>query len=117
MELIPDTHGEGKKATQYVKKSLSPTYNEIFTFRLEEEEISQTQLRVRVLSHDPFGKADFMGENIIHLANMDFSEIITRWFELQPEVKSIYLFWSHGKLGTVLVLDWLLDKSLLFSWI
>nr|XP_054750442.1 synaptotagmin-6-like [Lytechinus pictus] len=85
MELIPDPHDEGKKSTQYVKKTLSPTYNEIFTFKLNEEEISETQLRVRVLSHDPFGKADFMGENIIQLGRMDFSDIITSWFELQPE--------------------------------
>ncbi|XP_041458628.1 synaptotagmin-1-like [Lytechinus variegatus] len=85
MDLIPDPHDEGKKSTQYVKKTLSPTYNEIFTFKLNEEEISETQLRVRVLSHDPFGKADFMGENIIQLGRMDFSDIITSWFELQLE--------------------------------
>ncbi|XP_071484802.1 synaptotagmin-1-like [Diadema antillarum] len=85
LEMIPDKHSEGIKATQYVKKSLNPTFNEIFTFTLNEDEIQEAMMRVRVLSHDPFGKADFMGENIVRLSEMDFSDIITKWFELQPE--------------------------------
>ena len=41
---------------------------------------------VQVLSHDQLGRDDFMGERIIELGQIDWSEITTRWFELEAEV-------------------------------
>lgn len=85
MELLPDVHNEGAKSTRFAKRTLRPVYNEIFTFKLMEEDVADSLFRVQVLSHDPMGKDDFMGENIIQLSQLDLTDILTSWFELQPE--------------------------------
>ncbi|XP_038054246.1 double C2-like domain-containing protein beta [Patiria miniata] len=85
LDLIPDNSTNGFKMTNYVNHSLNPTYNEIFTFSLADEDIPTSLLRIQVLSHDQLGKDDFMGEKIIELGQIDWSEITTRWFELEAE--------------------------------
>lgn len=86
MELIPDSNEEGAKSTRYARKTLRPSYNEIFSFKLSPEAFPDTIFRVQVLSRDPMGKDDFLGERIIQLSDMDPAETWTSWFELQPEV-------------------------------
>lgn len=85
LDLVPDQHAEESKTSSCVRKTLNPTFNEIFTFTLKSEEIADTFLRVQVWSHDHFGKDDFMGERIIELGSLDFNEVITTWYELQAE--------------------------------
>ena len=45
------------------------------------------RLPSQVLSHDQLGKDDFMGEKIIELGRLDWSEVTTSWFELEAEVR------------------------------
>ncbi|XP_033118825.1 double C2-like domain-containing protein beta [Anneissia japonica] len=85
LDLVPDSHSEGAKSTSVVTRSLSPTYNEILTFKVLEEDLVDTQLRVQVMSHDPMGKDDFMGERIIPVGEMNLSKVCTDWYTLQAE--------------------------------
>ncbi|XP_022106455.1 synaptotagmin-1-like [Acanthaster planci] len=85
LDLIPDSITNGSKKTSHVNRSLNPSYNEIFTFSLADKDVPNSLLRIQVLSHDQLGKDDFMGEKIIELGQMDWSEITTRWFELEAE--------------------------------
>ncbi|XP_071960565.1 synaptotagmin-1-like [Antedon mediterranea] len=85
LDVIPDSYSDGAKSTSVVTKSLSPTYNEILMFKVLPEDLSDTQLRAQVMSHDPMGKDDFMGEKIISLAETDLSKVSTEWYTLQAE--------------------------------
>ncbi|XP_070559077.1 synaptotagmin-1-like [Ptychodera flava] len=84
-ELIPDQTSEGAKTSSAAENTLYPTYNEIFTFKLLEEDVSDSKLRVQVWDKDIFGKDDFMGEKIVNLSEINFKEVFTNWYELQAE--------------------------------
>ncbi|PIK37030.1 putative synaptotagmin-2-like [Apostichopus japonicus] len=85
MELIPDSNHEGTKSTRFARKTLQPIFNEIFTFKVTPEELVESIFRAQVLSRDPMGKDDFLGERIIRFSEMNLAETWTSWFELQPE--------------------------------
>nr|XP_006816379.1 PREDICTED: synaptotagmin-1-like [Saccoglossus kowalevskii] len=83
--MIPDTSSEGIKKTSVVENTLNPTYNEIFTFHIQSEELADAKLRLQVWDKDIFSKDDFMGERIIDLGRFNFSEVVTNWFDLEAE--------------------------------
>lgn len=84
LDLVPDRHQEGGKKTQYQSKTLNPVFREIFTFKLEQSDITKTKLRAAIWDHDFFGEDDFNGEAIIDLSEVDFSSgTHTDWYMLQ----------------------------------
>ncbi|XP_072027375.1 synaptotagmin-1-like [Amphiura filiformis] len=85
LDLVPDQQSEGAKTTSCKHMTLTPSYNEIFTFSSEPEAIPDTLLRVQIWSQDTMGKDDFMGERIIELGTLDFNEVITSWYQMQQE--------------------------------
>lgn len=86
LDLVPDTHNEGKKKTAYKAKTLNPVFNEIVSFQLDQSLIPETKLRVAIWDHDFFGEDDFNGEGIVDLSKISLnSGTHTDWFMLQLE--------------------------------
>ncbi|XP_078676812.1 synaptotagmin-9-like [Branchiostoma floridae x Branchiostoma belcheri] len=85
VDLVPDLTSSGVKHTNVVKKSLNPTFNEIFAFPLAEGRLAETKLRLTVWNHDTLGGGDFMGERIVELSDVEPDLVLTNWYPLQEE--------------------------------
>ncbi|XP_066284081.1 synaptotagmin-9-like isoform X3 [Branchiostoma lanceolatum] len=85
VDLVPDPAGTGVKHTNVVRKSLNPTFNEIFAFPVEAGRLPETKLRLTVWNHDSLGGGDFMGERIVELRDVEPNQVLTNWYPLQEE--------------------------------
>eukprot|EP00058_Branchiostoma_floridae_P014195 XP_002599683.1 hypothetical protein BRAFLDRAFT_70360 [Branchiostoma floridae] len=86
VDLVPDPAGSGIKHTNVVKKSLNPTFNEIFAFPCSAGILAETKLRLTVWNHDTLGAGDFMGERIVELRELEPNQVLTNWYPLQEEM-------------------------------
>jgi hypothetical protein len=71
--------GGHKKKTKVVKKNLSPSWDEEFTFKVKE---GDTTLRVAVWDWDMISSSDFMGEVNISLQDLPAGQPLAKWFLL-----------------------------------
>ncbi|XP_069821768.1 synaptotagmin-8 [Dendropsophus ebraccatus] len=74
-----------KCETKVYRKTLNPTFNESFAFKLTQTEIEDTQVVMRVYDFNRFSKHDTIGEVRLLLRDMDLQHVIEEWKELNAE--------------------------------
>ncbi len=74
--------------TQVVKKSLKPTYHEIFSVPLTDDNLRDGKLVVQVWDKDIMDHDDLIGEVVIAMESFDFSllNVHTAWYTLRAQV-------------------------------
>lgn len=82
-------YNEGIKKTRIKLRTLNPIFQEIFSFTLEEEDISETKVCIDLYDHDIVGTDDFMGQAVIDISSRNLSNQLTysEWFILQQQVR------------------------------
>ena len=85
--IVPDPDDVGEQTSQVVKKSLNPTYHEIFAFPMSVEQFTETKLVVQVWDKDLMDRDDFIGESIVELSSLDFTiqPVHTSWYSLHTD--------------------------------
>ncbi|XP_061444540.1 synaptotagmin-5 isoform X2 [Rhineura floridana] len=91
-------HPEKKKKyeTKVHRKTLNPTFNESFTFKVPYSELGGKTLVMAVYDFDRFSKHDAIGEIRIPMNTVDLAHVIEEWRDLQSAEKE-----EHEKLGDV----------------
>ena len=84
--------------SQVVKKSLNPSYHEIFPIPISDDEIQNGCMVVQVWDQDVMDHDDFIGEAIIYMNTFDFSlnPIHTAWYTLKAEVNIHILIFTSS---------------------
>ncbi|XP_068643334.1 C2 and GRAM domain-containing protein At1g03370-like [Aristolochia californica] len=81
--------GKSRLKTKVVKKSLNPSWNEEFSFRVED---LNEELAVSVLDEDKYFNDDFLGQLKVPVSNVFDAENKTlgpAWYPLQPKNKKL----------------------------
>lgn len=79
-----------KNETKVYRKTLNPTFNERFTFKLLKSEMEETEIVMRVYDFNRFSKHDVIGEVRMPLRDMDLQHVIEEWKELNAESTTEY---------------------------
>uniref|UniRef100_A0A8B9UUS1 Synaptotagmin 8 n=1 Tax=Anas zonorhyncha TaxID=75864 RepID=A0A8B9UUS1_9AVES len=99
-----------KYETKVYRKTLSPVFNESFTFQLPQAEVSESTLVMQIHDFNRFAKHDTIGEVRLPLASVDLQHVIEQWSDLAVQERlgdicfSLRYVPSTGKL-TVLILE------------
>lgn len=104
-----------KYETKVYRKTLSPIFNESFTFQVPPAEVSEATLVMQIYDFNRFAKHDIIGEVRLPLASVSLQHIIEQWSDLVVASKveqeqlgeicfSLRYVPSTGKL-TVLILE------------
>ncbi|XP_032044965.1 synaptotagmin-8 [Aythya fuligula] len=104
-----------KYETKVYRKTLSPVFNESFTFQLPQAEVSESTLVMQIHDFNRFAKHDTIGEVRLPLASVNLQHVIEQWSDLAVASKveqerlgdicfSLRYVPSTGKL-TVLILE------------
>ncbi|XP_072291028.1 synaptotagmin-A-like [Eucyclogobius newberryi] len=83
--LLPDK--KKKFETKVHRKSLEPTFNETFTFKVPYSELGGKTLVMTVYDFDRFSKHDAIGDIKIPMSSIDFSQSLQEWRDLQKAEK------------------------------
>jgi hypothetical protein len=78
--------------TSVCKKSLDPEWNNRFVFEVEEDEIQEEPLQIRVLDHDTYSSHNSIGKVYIDLKpllNRDGPSSISGWFPIYDTMHGI----------------------------
>ncbi|XP_041965238.1 synaptotagmin-1b [Alosa sapidissima] len=92
--LLPDK--KKKFETKVHRKSLNPTFNENFTFKVPYAELGGKTLVMIVYDFDRFSKHDAIGDVRIPMNKVDFSHVTEEWRDLQKPEKE-----EQEKLGDI----------------
>ncbi|XP_053307646.1 synaptotagmin-5 [Spea bombifrons] len=92
--LLPDK--KKKYETKVHRKTLNPTFNESFTFKIPYAELGGKTLVMSVYDFDRFSKHDAIGEVRIHMNTVDLAHVIEEWQDLQSAEKE-----EQEKLGDI----------------
>lgn len=85
------TNDNRKKCeTKVYRKTLNPSFNESFTFKVLQSEVPETDVVMQVFDFNRFSKHDVIGEVRLPLQNMNLNHVIEEWKELGPAGKSEY---------------------------
>lgn len=89
MYLLPDKHKETKRKTAVMKDNCNPTFNEQFEYVVSQAELNTRVLEVSVCTQKGWlsGGSNVMGQIRLNLCDLDFTQSVTTWFDLQPESK------------------------------
>ncbi|PIO38621.1 Synaptotagmin-1, partial [Aquarana catesbeiana] len=79
-----------KNETKVYRKTLSPSFNETFVFKLPQSDIAETDVVMQVFDFNRFSKHDVIGEVRLPLRDMNLNHVIEEWKELQAAGKSEY---------------------------
>lgn len=79
-----------KNETKVHRKTVNPTFNERFAFKLLPSEVEVTEIVMRVYDFNRFSKHDVIGEVRLPLRNMDLQHVIEEWKELNAESTTEY---------------------------
>ncbi|XP_068115809.1 synaptotagmin-8 [Hyperolius riggenbachi] len=79
-----------KHETKVYRKTLSPTFNESFTFKVPQADIPETFAVMQVYDFNRFSKHDVIGEVRLTLGEMNLQHVIEEWKELGPAGKAEY---------------------------
>ncbi|XP_058243842.1 synaptotagmin-1b [Hemibagrus wyckioides] len=79
--LLPDK--KKKFETKIHRKTLNPTFNESFTFKVPYSELGGKTLLMTVYDFDRFSKHDAIGAVRVPMNLVDFSHVTEEWRELQ----------------------------------
>uniref|UniRef100_A0A6Q2X9R3 Synaptotagmin n=1 Tax=Esox lucius TaxID=8010 RepID=A0A6Q2X9R3_ESOLU len=83
--LLPDK--KRKFETKVHRKTLNPTFNETFTFKVPYSELGGRTLVMTVYDFDRFSKHDAIGALRVPMSSLDFSQITQEWRELKKAEK------------------------------
>ncbi|KAJ0069414.1 hypothetical protein NL108_006020, partial [Boleophthalmus pectinirostris] len=83
--LLPDK--KKKFETKVHRKTLEPTFNETFTFKVPYSELGGKTLVMTVYDFDRFSKHDAIGDIKIPMSSIDFSQSLQEWRDLQKAEK------------------------------
>ncbi|XP_078511152.1 synaptotagmin-5 [Lissotriton helveticus] len=92
--LLPDK--KKKYETKVHRKTLNPTFNESFTFKIPYAELGGKTLVMSVYDFDRFSKHDAIGEARVHMNTIDLAHVIEEWQDLQSAEKE-----EQEKLGDI----------------
>ncbi|XP_016403172.1 synaptotagmin-1-like [Sinocyclocheilus rhinocerous] len=82
--------------TKVHRKTLDPTFNEHFTFKVPYAELGGKTLVMTVYDFDRFSKHDAIGDARVQMNKVDFSHLTEEWRDLQKAEKE-----EHERLGDV----------------
>lgn len=94
--ILPDK--KQKYDTKVHKKTLNPTFNETFNFKIPFQEMGGKTLVMAVYDFDRFSKHDIIGEIKIPLKSLDLAQPIEQWRDLDSAEKE-----EPEKLGDICV--------------
>ncbi|XP_066541699.1 synaptotagmin-1b [Hoplias malabaricus] len=83
--LLPDK--KKKFETKVHRKTLNPTFNEHFTFKVPYTELGGKTLVMTVYDFDRFSKHDAIGDVRVQMNKIDFSHVTEEWRVLQKAEK------------------------------
>ncbi|XP_041934779.1 synaptotagmin-1a isoform X2 [Alosa alosa] len=83
--LMPDK--KKKFETKVHRKTLNPTFNEQFTFKVPYTELGGKTLIMTVYDFDRFSKHDAIGDVKVPMNKVDFSHVTEEWRDLQKAEK------------------------------
>ncbi|XP_067275734.1 synaptotagmin-1b [Pseudorasbora parva] len=92
--LLPDK--KKKFETKVHRKTLDPTFNEHFTFKVPYAELGGKTLVMTVYDFDRFSKHDAIGDVKVQMSKVDFSHLTEEWRDLQKAEKE-----EHERLGDI----------------
>ncbi|XP_047453029.1 synaptotagmin-1b [Mugil cephalus] len=92
--LLPDK--KKKFETKVHRKTLEPSFNETFTFKVPYTELGGKSLVMTVYDFDRFSKHDAIGAVKIPMSGVDFSQSMQEWRDLQKAEKE-----ESEKLGDI----------------
>ncbi|RXM97213.1 Synaptotagmin-1 [Acipenser ruthenus] len=92
--LLPDK--KKKFETKVHRKTLNPTFNEQFTFKVPYAELGGKTLVLNVYDFDRFSKHDIIGELKVPMNTVDFGHVTEEWKDLQSAEKE-----EQEKLGDI----------------
>nr|XP_005994494.1 PREDICTED: synaptotagmin-5 [Latimeria chalumnae] len=92
--LLPDK--KKKFETKVHRKTLNPSFNESFTFKIPYAELGGKTLVMAVYDFDRFSKHDAIGEIQIPMNTVDLAHVIEEWRDLQSAEKE-----EQEKLGDI----------------
>ncbi|KAJ8245447.1 hypothetical protein GJAV_G00270850 [Gymnothorax javanicus] len=92
--LLPDK--KKKFETKVHRKTLNPTFNEQFTFKVPYTELGGKTLVMTVYDFDRFSKHDAIGDIKVPMNKVDFSRVTEEWRDLQSAEKE-----EQEKLGDI----------------
>ncbi|XP_038639408.1 synaptotagmin-1-like isoform X2 [Scyliorhinus canicula] len=92
--LLPDK--KKKFETKVHRKTLNPTFNESFTFKIAYSELGGKVLVMSVYDFDRFSKHDAIGEIRIPMSSIDLAHVIEEWRDLESAEKE-----EQEKLGDI----------------
>ncbi|XP_061085212.1 synaptotagmin-1-like [Conger conger] len=92
--LLPDK--KKKFETKVHRKTLNPTFNEQFNFKVPYTELGGRTLVMTVYDFDRFSKHDAIGDITVPMNKVDFSRVTEEWRDLQSAEKE-----EQEKLGDI----------------
>uniref|UniRef100_A0A8D2LMA1 Synaptotagmin n=1 Tax=Varanus komodoensis TaxID=61221 RepID=A0A8D2LMA1_VARKO len=94
--LLPDK--KKKFETKVQKKTLNPTYNETFVFKIPYQELGGKTLVMAIYDFDRFSKHDIIGEVKVPMNTVDLGQPIEEWRDLESAEKE-----EPEKLGDICI--------------
>ncbi|XP_029438577.1 synaptotagmin-8 [Rhinatrema bivittatum] len=85
-----------KYETKVYRKTLSPVFNESFTFSISQADVEDTEVVIQVYDFNRFSKHDSIGEVRLPLGDIDLQHVIEEWKELSPSSNT-----EHDRLGDI----------------
>ncbi|XP_063000110.1 synaptotagmin-2 isoform X2 [Elgaria multicarinata webbii] len=94
--ILPDK--KKKYETKVQKKTLNPTYNETFVFKIPYQELGGKTLVMAIYDFDRFSKHDIIGEVKVPMNTVDLGQPIEEWRDLESAEKE-----EPEKLGDICI--------------
>ncbi|XP_033227436.1 extended synaptotagmin-1 isoform X2 [Belonocnema kinseyi] len=87
--LLPDKNKETKRKTAVMKDNCNPVFDEKFEYIVSQGDINSKTLEISVCTQKGWLSSgnNIMGQIHIDLSEIDFSQSVTTWFDLLPEIK------------------------------
>ncbi|XP_016838041.1 extended synaptotagmin-1 isoform X2 [Nasonia vitripennis] len=87
--LLPDKHKETKRKTAVMKDNCNPTFDEQFEYIVSQGDINTRILELSVCTQKGWLStgSNCMGQVLINLSELDFTQAVTSWYDLQSESK------------------------------
>ncbi|XP_011502857.1 PREDICTED: extended synaptotagmin-1 isoform X2 [Ceratosolen solmsi marchali] len=88
--LLPDRHKDTKRRTAVIKDNCNPTFDEQFEYIVSQGDINTRILELSVCTQKGWLStgSNCIGQTLINLSELDFTQTITSWYDLQPEMKT-----------------------------
>ncbi|XP_058803408.1 extended synaptotagmin-2 isoform X2 [Phymastichus coffea] len=87
--LLPDRHKETKRKTAVKKDNCNPVFDEQFEYIVSQGDLNSRVLELSVCTQKGWLSAGSkcMGQVLINLSELDFTQATSSWYDLKPEGK------------------------------